>query len=71
MNALVLMVVTLSGIVIDVNPEPANAYSPMNFTLLGMVIVVSASHPENVSVPILVIPSGIEIDGSAEQLWNV
>ena len=47
-NALVPMLVTLPGIMIDVNPvQPWNAPEPMLVTLSGIVIEVKPVHHEN------------------------
>ena len=66
------MLVTPSGIVIDVSPEqPSNAWSPMLVTLSGIVIDVNPEQPKNAPLSMLVTeypPSefGIVIDPSVE-----
>ena len=48
-NALSPILVTLSGIVIEVKTlQPANATSPILVTLSGIVIVVKLTHEKNV-----------------------
>ena len=54
--------VTLSGIVIDVNPVALNANIPMLVTLSGIVIDVKLMQPANAKLPILVTPSDIVIE---------
>ena len=54
------MLVTLSGIVIDVSPEqPENAEKPMLVTPSGIVIEVRPEQPENAYSPMIVTLSGI------------
>ena len=54
------MLVTLSGIVIDVKPvQTENALLPMLVTLLGIVIDIKPVQPENVPPSMLVTPLGI------------
>ena len=51
------MLVTLSGIVIDVSPEQSrNAEAPMLVTLFGIVIDVRASHAQHIWFQIVVHP---------------
>ena len=56
------MLVTLSGIVIEVKPvQSKNAESPMLVTLSGIVIEVKLVQPRNAESPMLVTLSGIEV----------
>ena len=67
-KALAPIVVTLSGIVIDVSPEqPEKALAPMVVTLSGIVIAVSPEQPENADSPIFVTLFGIVIDVNPKQ----
>ena len=50
------MLVTLSGIVIEVKPvQPENALSPMFVTLSGIVTEVKSVQPEN-ALPLILSP---------------
>jgi hypothetical protein len=61
-NALELIIVTESGIVIDVKLEqPLNALSPILVTELGIVIDVNPERAWNALFPILEYPSIITI----------
>ena len=52
------MLVTESGIVIDVSPEqPENAEPSMLVTESGIVIDVSPEQPENAKLPMFVTPA--------------
>ena len=57
------MLVTLPGIVIDVNLlQPKNVELPMLVTLFGMMIDVKLLQPENADSPMLVTLFGMMID---------
>ena len=63
------MLVTLSGIVIDVRPEQReNADAPMLVTPFGIVIVVSADAPPKTKSPTAAIPSGMTISVNSSSL---
>ncbi len=50
------MLVTLFGIVADVNPEqPEKALPPIFVTLFGIVIDVNSEQPEKADAPMLVV----------------
>ena len=53
------MLVTFSGIVMDVSPEQRKASTPMLVTLLGIVIDVRPEQSEKAEDPILVTLLGI------------
>ena len=57
-NALFLIVVTLSGIVILVNPVRSNTLGSMDVRLLGRVMLVRLLHPLNALSPMNVTLSG-------------
>ena len=65
------MLVTLSGMVIEVSPlQSEKALSPILVTLSGMVIEVSPLQSEKALSPILVTLSGMVIEVSSLQYWK-